>query len=244
MEPPPGSWHPAWAELLGVGVLCALYARAVARHGAARARIIAFAASQAMLVALFATPAHTVAVHYLLSAHLFQNVVLAEWAPALAVLALSPPMAIAVTRTRAARVVTHPLVALPAWATAYVVWHIPAVYDTALREHTLLTLEHICFFVTGVALWWPVFQDEPHALPYGARAAYIFAAFMLASPVALLLTLLPEPVYDFYVAAPRLWGLSPLTDQQIAGVIMSASEAIVFFAVFAVFVLRFFAEET
>jgi cytochrome c oxidase assembly factor CtaG len=58
-----------------------------------------------------------------------------------------------------------------------------------------------------------------------------------------LLALLPEPVYDYYVEAPRLWGLTPLEDQQIAGVLMTVSEAIVFFGVFAFFFVRFMAEE-
>jgi len=58
-----------------------------------------------------------------------------------------------------------------------------------------------------------------------------------------MLALLPSPIYDFYVEAPRLWGLSALADQQIAGLVMAVSEAILFFAVFAVYFLRFMAEE-
>jgi cytochrome c oxidase assembly factor CtaG len=76
-----------------------------------------------------------------------------------------------------------------------------------------------------------------------ARALYVFLAFVLASPIGLLLALLPEPVYDWYVDGGGLWGLSPHTDQQIAGVTMSVEQAIVFFAVFAVFFFRFLAEE-
>ena len=64
-----------------------------------------------------------------------------------------------------------------------------------------------------------------------------------ASPVGLSLTLLPNPIYDYYVEAPRIWGLDALTDQQIAGVIMTGTEMVFFFAVFAYFVRRFFAEE-
>ena len=58
-----------------------------------------------------------------------------------------------------------------------------------------------------------------------------------------MLALLPRAVYDFYVEAPRLWGLAPLEDQQIAGLVMAVSAAIVFFAAFAVYFLRFMAEE-
>ena len=66
---------------------------------------------------------------------------------------------------------------------------------------------------------------------------------MLASPLGLVLALLPEPLYDFYEQAPRLWGLSALGDQQIAGVTMAVEQAIVFFVVLSVYVLRFFREE-
>ena len=77
----------------------------------------------------------------------------------------------------------------------------------------------------------------------GAKAAYLFAAFVLASPIGLVLALVPEPIYDFYADGPGLWGLSPITDQEIAGVTMAVEQAIVFFAAFAYFFTRFFAEQ-
>jgi cytochrome c oxidase assembly factor CtaG len=77
----------------------------------------------------------------------------------------------------------------------------------------------------------------------GAKAAYLFAAFVLASPLGLLLALIPRAIYPFYVHAPRAWGPGPLADQQIAGVTMAAEEAIVFFGAFAAYLLRFLADE-
>ena len=63
-----------------------------------------------------------------------------------------------------------------------------------------------------------------------AKALYLFGAFVLGSPLGLLLALLPSAVYDFYEHGPRLWGLSALADQQIAGVTMAAEQAVVLFA--------------
>ena len=243
MEPSPWSWHLAWGELLLVGAVGAGYTAAALRYPTSPARRASFAAGLLLAAAVLVTPVATVALHYLLSAHLFQNVALAEWVPALLVLGIGPSLAAALARIAAVRWATHPLVALPAWLVTYAVWHVPAVYDAALRNHALLALEHVCYLAAGLLLWWPVFQNEPHDLPSAHRAAYVGAAFLLGSPVGLLLTFLPSPIYGFYEAAPRLWGLSPLADQQIAGVIMSASEAVVFFAVFAFFVLRFLADE-
>jgi cytochrome c oxidase assembly factor CtaG len=131
--------------------------------------------------------------------------------------------------------------ALALWVVNYGVWHLPWIYDAALRHpHSLLHLEHALYFVTGVLLWWPVVHGR---LSAGAKAAYLFAAFALASPIGLMLALVPEAIYDFYVEAPELWGLDPLLDQQIAGVTMSLTEAVVFFAAFAFFVARFFKEQ-
>ena len=92
------------------------------------------------------------------------------------------------------------------WVVNYGVWHLPWVYDAALRNpHTLLHLEHALYFATGVLLWWPVVHG---AHSPGFKAGYLFAAFVLASPIGLLLALIPEPIYDFYVEAPEeLWGL-------------------------------------
>ncbi len=243
MEPSPWSWHPAWGELgllAGIGVA---YAAAIRRYPTSPARKRAFAAGLVLAALVFVSPVTTLALHYLLAAHLFQNVAIAEWVPLLLVLGLAPPLAARLAANRALRLLTHPLVALPVWLVTYAVWHVPALYDAALRNHALLHLEHLCYLAAGILLWWPVFQDAPHELASAQRAAYAGAAFLLASPLGLLLTFLPEPIYAFYQEAPSVWGLDPLTDQQIAGVIMAASEAVVFFGVFAFFVFRFLAEE-
>jgi cytochrome c oxidase assembly factor CtaG len=77
----------------------------------------------------------------------------------------------------------------------------------------------------------------------GAKAAYLFAAFVLSSPLGLMLALVQKPVYSFYEHALRTWGPAPLADQQIAGVSMAAEEAIVFFVVFTIYLLMFLREE-
>jgi cytochrome c oxidase assembly factor CtaG len=205
-------------------------------------RVGAFGAGCLLLLATAVTPLDALTYH-LLTAHLLQNVVLAEWAPALLVLGLPPALAAAIGRARAIRLLTNPPVALGLWLATYFLWHLPVLYDTALENYGLLHLEHVCYVAAGTLLWWPVLQNAPHRLSSAARALYVFLAFVLASPIGLLLALLPEPIYDWYVDGGGLWGLSPHADQQIAGVTMSVEQAIVFFAVFAVFFFRFLAEE-
>jgi cytochrome c oxidase assembly factor CtaG len=218
---------------------------AATRGHASRGRVAAFLAGQVLILLAFVTPLQAMALHYLLAAHLLQNVVLAEWAPALCVLGLPPVLAAALARVRTIRVLTNPLVALPLWLGTYFAWHVPVAYDTALEHPTwLLHLEHLCYFVTGCLLWWPVVHAAPRRLHDAAKAVYLFAAFVLASPLGLLLGLLPRPVFDFYARAPeRLWGLSRLADQQLAGITMAGEQALVFFAVFTFFFLRFLRDE-
>src|SRR5919204_897212 len=229
----PYAW-PVDAEALAVPLFIAAYVWSQRRWPASPGRRIAFGASQLLLLAAFATPLHTIAVHYLLSAHLLQNVVIAEWAPGLAVVGIAP--------TLARHFRPHPLITLPLWLATYFVWHVPRIYDAALsHQHSLLHLEHATYFVAGVLMWWPVVHGR---WPDGIKALYLFAAFVLASPLGLLLALVGRPVYGYYVHAPRrLWGLSRLTDQQIAGLTMAAEQAVVFFAVFAVYFLRFLRTE-
>ncbi|MFN2628767.1 MAG: cytochrome c oxidase assembly protein [Gaiellaceae bacterium] len=202
-----------------------------------RGRVLAFWTGIALIVAAFATRLQPLALHDFLWAHLLQNVVLAEWAPALLIVSLSPALAARVGGFALFR----PLAALPIWLATYFVWHLPWLYDAALRRpHSLLHLEHLMYLGAGGLLWWPVIHGRH---PSGLKAAYLFAGFVLASPLGLLLALLPRPIYSVYEAAAPTWSLSALRDQQIGGVTMAAEQAVVFFAVFAHFLLRFLGEE-
>jgi cytochrome c oxidase assembly factor CtaG len=231
----PYAWALHWDALVAVAALAAAYLWTQRRWPSDTTRRAAFDLALILLLAVYVTPLHTIAVHYLLSIHFLQNVVTAEWAPGLVVFAIAP------TLGRLVAPYIHPLVALPLWLATYFIWHVPPTYDAALnRPHSLLHLEHLTYFLAGVLMWWPVVHGT---FSDGAKAAYLFAAFVLASPLGLLLALLPHPVYDFYKDAPQLWGLSDLTDQQIAGLTMAVEQAVVFFAVFAYFFARFLRTE-
>jgi cytochrome c oxidase assembly factor CtaG len=237
----PYRWSWDADALLVIPGMAAAYLIALPRFPAPRWRVVSFLAGCALLLSVQIGPLDTLALHYLLTMHLLQNVVLAEWGPLLCVLGLTPQMAAALERLPGARRLTHPLVALPVWLVTYFAWHLPWPYDAALRHQwTILHAEHACYFTAGCLVWWPVIHGR---LRSGAKALYLFGAFVLASPLGLLLALLPSAVYDFYEGVPRIWGLSALADQQVAGVTMAAEQAILFFAVFAVYVRRFLVEQ-
>jgi putative membrane protein len=244
VTPEPSAWI---ADVDGIAVVIALagaYALVLRRFPTSPVRIALFACGLALILVSHVSPLATISNHYLLSAHLLQNVMIAEWAPALVVAGIPPALAEVLAGAPGMRALTRPQVALPLWLGVYFAWHVPGAYVTAL-EHpaTLLHVEHATYFAAGVLFWWPVLQSRPWALAPAAKAAYLFAAFVLAAPLGLLLALLPQPIYGFYEAAPRLWGLSATTDQQIAGVTMSVEQAIVFFAAFCVYFSRFLRDE-
>ena len=239
----PSDWSSNWEALVPVA-LAVLYV--VATRGERHAlRTASFLVGCVLLAAALVTPLDTLAREYLVWAHLLQNVVLAEWSPLLLVLGVPPRLAGRLTRPRIVRAVTRPYVALPLWVGTYAVWHVPALYDAALRHpSSLLALEHATYVLSGLLFWWCVWQEAPHRLSSMARAGYVFAAFVLSAPLGLVLALVPQPLYDFYAAAPeRVWGLTRLEDQQLGGMTMAGEQSIVFFVVFAFWFARFLAEQ-
>src|SRR3954451_4718137 len=240
----PYTWQADLDTTLVVPALALTYLFLAGRYGTTADRAAAFGGSLLLLAVAFWTPIHHLGLHYLLTAHLLQNVILAEWAPLLAVLGISSGMARAAGRRRAFRALSHPAVALPLWLVSYYTWHVPYVYDGALHhQSSLIHLEHACYFATGFLFWWPLVQDIPHHLATSNGARYAFPAFVLAAPLGLLLLLLPRAIYAYYEHAPRLWSFTPLSDQELAGTTIASEQALVLFAVFAFLFRRFLAEE-
>jgi cytochrome c oxidase assembly factor CtaG len=244
MAPDASAWSLDPDGFVTAAGLVVLYAAGCRIFPAPRWRVVVFSLGVALVFFTRVTPIATISNHYLLTAHLLQNVSIAEWAPALLVIGIPPALGEFVGHVRGVGTLTRPTVALPLWLATYLVWHLPWIYDAALEHpRTLLHLEHLCYLAAGVVLWWPVFQEAPHRLSSGAKAVYLAAAFVFVSPLGLVLSLLGRPIYRFYEHAPRLWGISPLRDQRIAGVSMTVAELVLFASLLAFFVARFFREE-
>jgi putative membrane protein len=199
-------------------------------------RIAAFAAGLAVVAAALVSPIQRLALTSMLSFHLLQNVMLADWAPPLLVLGLTPAMAARAERAAPVRWLTMPAVALPLWLAVWYVLHLPAVYDYALRHAWALGLEHLAFLIAGLCFWWPVLV--PGRIRPTARVAYLFAAFVVQGPVAVAIALASTPLYDFYVDTPKLWGLSPLEDQQYGAIGMAVEGSVLLFAAILVAFVR------
>jgi putative membrane protein len=163
----------------------------------------------------------------MLSFHLLQNVMLADWAPPLLVLGLTSSMAAAAERLAVVRVMTRPGVAITYWLAVWYVVHIPGVYGYALDHRWALGIEHLLFVTAGLAFWWPALV--PGRMRHGSRVIYLAAAFFLAAPVALLIALAGSTIYPYYDTTPHLWGLSPLEDQSLGGMMMAVEQSVILF---------------
>jgi putative membrane protein len=180
---------------------------------------------------------------YLLSAHMFQHVLLSDIAPALLVLGLRAPvlplglsrkalMAVAPGRKsgRWLARLTSPWVAVPLWALATWIWAIPAVFDFAAQHSAVHAFEHATLFYTGLAMWWLIIDPLPRARlrPNGQRLALLGFTRLASACVCLPLTWLTTTEYALYASAPRAYGLSAINDQHLAGAGMCFVEALVF----------------
>jgi cytochrome c oxidase assembly factor CtaG len=234
---------PEWAAAIVVAAVdYVLVVRTLSRRGQPTPtwRRASFAAGLALIAIGLLSPLEHIALTALLSAHLLQNVMLADWAPPLLVLGLTPAMMEAAEKRAWVRVATSPPVALAAWLAAWYGLHVPAVYGYALEHRWALGLEHLAFLASGLVFWWAVIS--PGRMRPQSRLLFLFGAFIAAAPVAFALAF-TQPLYDFYERAPKLWGLSPLEDQQIGAIGMAIEQAIILFAACSVAFMQWLDED-
>src|SRR5690606_34844869 len=119
----------------------------------------------------------------------------------------------------------HPVVAFVAFNGIYTLWHLPFFYQLALRYHWLHFFQHVTMVVTAFMMWWPLLSPTPQLprLSFVGQAVYVFGMVAAQLPVFAPITYATAPLYGFYAEQPRVLGLSPLADQQWAGIIMKIS---------------------
>jgi putative membrane protein len=209
-----------------------------------RAQIQTFLLGVLVLFIALVSPLDALGDRYLLAAHMVQHLLMTLIAPPLLLLGtprwlfrplLRLPLALPI-----GRLLTNPLVAFVAFNVTFSLWHVPAYYERTLHDQTLHILEHVMFFVTATLTWWPIFSplDELPPLPAPAQCLYLFGESLPPTILGALITFSGDVLYPTYAAAPRVWGLAPLTDQQIGGLIMWIPGALVFFAVLTVVFMR------
>src|SRR5581483_6513434 len=190
-----------------------------------RAQLALFWTSQAVLAICLMSPLDAVSDTYLFSAHMIQHLVLASVWPALLLLSIPEgAMRGLYSRPRVAQVVTwvtFPPAALLIFNTDLSIWHIPSWYDLTLTDENVHIVEHLTFMAAGILVWWPVLNPVRRLrLSYALQELYLFANLFPMMALGIFYSFWQHPLYAPYIAAPRLWGISALTDQKIGGLIM------------------------
>ena len=215
--------HPS--VVIGLALLGGLYVY-LGGLRSARRHVATFVGALVVLFLALNGPLHNLSDSYLFSAHMAQHLLLTLVFPPLLLYGtpawvvrplLGPRWIMAV-----ARVATRPLMAAIIFSAPIVIWHVPVLYEAALRHHNLHIVQHLVFLSTAVIMWWPVLSPIPE-LPRAQHLVQLLYLFLLGIPMSVtgaLITLSDSVLYPFYATAPRVGGLSPLDDQQIGGLLM------------------------
>jgi len=258
-----GDWYFEPTVTIGLVALVAMYVVAM-RRGLLRSdddvspwfrsttmRPVCFGLGILVAVIALLSPIDRGGDRYLFSIHMVQHLLLMMVAPPLALLGIAGGQGVrerAVRVPRSVRVLLGSITRLwPAaivFATVMLVWHIPALYNEALTVQPLHVFEHITFVAAGVVFWWPIVDPwrTPASRVIGplAKVAMLTVSGIPPTLLGFLFALTPTPLYSFYTIQPRLWGLSPVTDQQWAGVLMFGAGNVIYFVAITAIFLRMF----
>lgn len=255
---------PAWTAYPSVWLLVAAfaagYAIAIVRLGprftvpgqraVSALQITSFCLGLVALEIAADWPVHTIAEQSTYSIHMVQHLVLSMVAPPLLLLGtpawllrwiLGPPS----RRFRVVRQLARFLPALVIFNIVIVLTHWPALVDASLRNGGLHFSLHALIFVTSFIVWLPVLSPLPEIprLSPPSRMGYLFLQSIVPTLPASFLTFGTSELYHFYAHKANIWGLSPIQDQQIAGLIMKIGAGILLWGVIAVTFFRWAADE-
>jgi len=234
----------AIALVLALGWLYVRRWRAVRRtpdrmRGAPAWRLWMFLLGEAILVTALMSPIDSLA-EQVFGMHMVQHVLLLDLAPVCFMLSLTRILLRPLTRRtqrleEAAGPLAHPAFAVALYVAVMSVWHIPALYDAALEHAFIHVFEHVCFLSAGLLYWWHLLSPIRSRMRGGpfSPVLYMLATKLFVGLLGIVITFAPDPLYDFYVDAPRVWGLTPLDDQAMAGAIMAVEQSIVMGVVLA-----------
>ncbi|HEU4510674.1 MAG TPA: cytochrome c oxidase assembly protein [Pyrinomonadaceae bacterium] len=121
---------------------------------------------------------------------------------------------------RAWRALTIPLVAWLVHAVALWMWHIPMLFEAVLRYESVHTLQHLSFLLSALLFWWALIHGPQGAMGYGAAVLYVFTTSVHSGALGALITIAGSVWYPSYIGSTASWGLTPLEDQQLGGLIM------------------------
>jgi cytochrome c oxidase assembly factor CtaG len=180
---------------------------------------------------------------------MIQHVALLDLVPILAILGLTRVLLRPITRQisaleRRAGVLAHPAFAVVLYVAAIWAWHIPAAYDLALRHSGVHLLEHASFLLAGSLYWWHLLSPIRARMRLSGMGPVVYMAStkVLVGALGMGLAFAPTAMYAYYTDRARVWGLSALSDQSLAGILMALEQSIVMGIALVVLFVRALAE--
>ncbi|HUA47832.1 MAG TPA: cytochrome c oxidase assembly protein [Solirubrobacteraceae bacterium] len=205
-----------------------------------------FAAGLITLAIALSAPVDSLA-DQLLVAHMAEHLVIGDISALLIVLGFTGPLLAPLLRKRwlsPLRVFAHPLVALPAWMISFYTWHLPVLYQAALRHDLIHGLQHACFLAFGIAVWMPLLGPLPKPAWFtnAARLIYIIIVRLAGTVLANVLIFSGTVLYPIYRAGDAKWHISPMGDQIAAAGLMMVEESLLTIGLFCWLFMKVAAE--
>lgn len=214
-----------------------------------RSQVVLFSLGVLVIYAASGSPLHDLSDKHLVSAHMLQHILLMLVAAPLMLAGIPGWIWQALLRVRGAmpvaRVLTNPLVALAFFNAALLLAHLPSVVDLQLRQWWFHLFVHSGQVGAGLVLWWPILSQVPELprLSYPLQMGYLFLQSLLPSVAASFVTFSNVVVYSVYAEAPRIWGITPITDQQIAGGLMKLMGSLILWSFIALAFFKWYDRE-
>jgi cytochrome c oxidase assembly factor CtaG len=185
----------------------------------------------------------------LASMHMVQHLLIADLAPICLTVALTKHILRPATRRiqyieRKAGPFGHPAFGVVAYVGAMWLWHVPKLYNAALEHSMIHTLEHLTFAAAGLLYWWHLLSPIRSRMRLGGLGPVMYMAStkLLVGFLGILLAFSPSLLFDFYANDGTRWGMTPLDDQHVAGLIMALEQSIIMGIALAYLFVRMLAE--
>jgi putative membrane protein len=229
-------WNLDPLEISVLALAGALYwrrARTLSRRSrpVPRLRLAAFAAGLLTLFVALASPIDTIGEERLFSVHMLQHLLLGDVGALLLVLGFDGRLLGPLLRVRLVhrlRVLAHPLVALPLWAVNFAAWHLPALFDAALRNDAVHALQHSLFVAFGMLMWAALVEPLPGPAWFTApwKIPYVLGMWLVMLVLSQVFIWSSHVYYAPYAHDATLWGLGHLADQKAGGGVMLVESAL------------------